>query len=46
VTAYVLRLKRFYQAYSTPVMCYCHVTGGGKIRFQIWGFAGAPAATP
>jgi len=26
---YLLRLLRFYQAYYNPVVCYCHVTGGG-----------------
>jgi len=29
-----LCLVRFYQAYCTLVMRYCHITGGSQIRFQ------------
>ena len=31
----LLHLLRFYQAYCTLVMRYCHVTEGGQIRLQI-----------
>ena len=32
---FLLHLVRFYQAYFTLVMRYCHVTGGGQISSQI-----------
>ena len=32
---YLLCLVCFYQAYCTLVVHYCHVTGGGQIKFQI-----------
>ena len=32
---YLLHLLRFYQAYCTLVMRYCHVTEGGRLRLQI-----------
>ena len=32
---YLLHLVRFYQAYCTLIMRYCHATEGGRIRLQI-----------
>jgi len=32
---YLLRLVCFYHAYYILVMRYCHITGDGRIQFQI-----------
>jgi len=42
---YLLRLLHFYQAYCTLVMCYCCVTGGVLISFQISRSIGVSIAT-
>jgi len=42
---HVLCLLCFYQAYCTPVVRYWHVTGGGRIRFQLWRSTGGSIAT-
>jgi len=45
VRVYLLYLPRLYQAYCTLVMCYCHVTEGGRIRLQIQRSTGGSIAT-
>jgi len=43
---HVLCLLCFYQACCTPVVRYCHVIGGGQVRFQLWRSPGSSKPLP